>query len=123
MQKGFCNMIKFICYPRCSTCKKAQKYLDDHGIRYEYRDISIDNPSEKELRKWHKMSSLELRKFFNTSGMLYRDLNLKDKLKTMSEDEQFKLLSSNGLLVKRPLLIDGDKVLVGFKESEYQDLS
>ena len=123
MQKGFCNMIKFICYPRCSTCKKAQKYLDDHGIKYEYRDISIDNPSEKELRKWHKMSSLELRKFFNTSGMLYRDLNLKDKLKTMSEDEQFKLLSSNGLLVKRPLLIDGDKVLVGFKESEYQDLS
>lgn len=116
-------MIKFICYPRCSTCRKAQKYLDDHGIKYEYRDISIDNPSEKELRKWHKMSSLELRKFFNTSGMLYRDLNLKDKLKTMSEDEQFKLLSSNGLLVKRPLLIDGDKVLVGFKESEYKDLS
>lgn len=116
-------MIKFICYPRCSTCKKAQKYLDDHGIKYEYRDISIDNPSEKELRTWHKKSGLDLKKFFNTSGMLYRDLNLKDKLKTMSEDEQFKLLSSNGLLVKRPLLIDGDKVLVGFKESEYKNLS
>ena len=115
-------MIKFICYPRCSTCKKAQNYLDDHKIKYEYRDIAKDNPSEDELRIWHKMSGLDLKKFFNTSGMLYRDLNLKDKLKTMPEDEQFKLLASNGLLVKRPLLINGNKVLVGFKESDYQQL-
>ena len=112
----------FICYPRCSTCKKAQKYLDDNAIKYDYRDISVDNPSEAELRKWHKASGLPLRKFFNTSGMLYRDMNLKDKLDQMSEDEQFKLLASNGLLVKRPLLINKDKVLVGFKLSEYEEL-
>ena len=110
----------FICYPRCSTCRKAQQYLDDHGVKYEYRDIALDNPGEKELRKWHRLSGLELKRFFNTSGMLYRDMNLKEKLETMSEDEQFRLLSSNGLLVKRPLLIDGDKVLVGFKEKEYE---
>ena len=122
MQKGFYRMIKFICYTRCSTCKKAQKYLDDHGIRYEYRDIAKDNPSEAELRKWHKISHLELRKFFNTSGILYREMNLKDRLKTMSEDEQFKLLSTNGLLVKRPLLISDKKVLVGFRESDYKQL-
>ena len=114
--------MKFLCYPKCSTCKKAQKYLDDHKISYEYRDIVLDNPSEKELRKWHKLSGLDLKKFFNTSGMLYRDLKLKDRLPEMSEDEQFKLLASNGLLVKRPLLIDNDKVFVGFKLSEYEEL-
>ena len=115
-------MIKFICYPRCSTCKKAQKYLDEHNIEYEYRDISIDNPNEDELRKWHKLSGLQLKKFFNTSGMLYRDMNLKERLNEMSDDEQFKLLSSNGLLVKRPILIDKNKVLVGFKLEEYEGL-
>ena len=114
--------MKLICYPKCSTCRKAQNYLDEHGIAYEYRDIAQDNPTEKELRKWHRMSGLELKRFFNTSGMLYRDLNLKDRLPEMSEDEQFKLLASNGLLVKRPLLIDKDKVLVGFKVEEYERL-
>ena len=115
-------MIKFICYPRCSTCRKAQKFLDDNNIRYEYRDIAKDNPNEKELRKWHRLSGLELKKFFNTSGMLYRDMNLKDRLLSMPEDEQFKLLASNGLLVKRPLLIKDDKVLVGFKLADYEEL-
>lgn len=114
--------MKFICYPRCSTCRKAQDFLDDHGIEYEYRDIAKDNPTEKELRKWHKQSGLELKRFFNTSGMLYRDLKLKERLPEMSEDEQFRLLASNGLLVKRPLLVTADKVLVGFKLSEYEEL-
>ena len=114
------DMITFICYPRCSTCKKAQKWLDDNGIEYKFRDIKEKNPSEKELRKWHKKSGLPLKKFFNTSGNLYKDLHLKDKLPTMSDDEQFALLATDGMLVKRPILITGDTVLVGFKEAEYQ---
>ena len=113
-------MNQFICYPRCSTCKKAQKWLDDNGIEYKFRDIKEKNPTEKELRMWHKKSGLPLKKFFNTSGNLYKDLHLKDKLPTMSDDEQFSLLATDGLLVKRPILITGDTVLVGFKETEYE---
>lgn len=113
-------MDQFICYPRCTTCKKAQKWLDENGIAYKFRDIKEKNPSEKELRKWHKKSGLPLKKFFNTSGNLYKELHLKDKLADMSEDEQFALLATDGLLVKRPILITADAVLVGFKEEEYK---
>ena len=114
-------MDQFICYPRCTTCKKAQKWLDENGIDYKFRDIKEKNPSEKELRKWHKKSGLPLKKFFNTSGNLYKELHLKDKLADMSEDEQFALLATDGLLVKRPILITADAVLVGFKEEEYKN--
>ena len=109
-----------VCYPRCSTCKKAVKWLEDNGIEYTYRDIKEDNPTEKELREWHATSGLPLKRFFNTSGMLYRDMQLKDKLPSMSEDEMFKLLASDGLLVKRPIAVADGKVLVGFKEAEWE---
>lgn len=112
----------FICYPKCSTCRKAQKFLDDNKISYDLRDIKEDNPTEKELRKWYKTSGLPLKKFFNTSGLLYKQMDLKNKLPSMSEDEMIKLLASDGMLVKRPLLIDGDKVLTGFKEELYREL-
>ncbi|MBQ6384693.1 MAG: arsenate reductase family protein [Lachnospiraceae bacterium] len=112
----------FVCYPRCSTCKKAQKWLDTHSISYTLRDIKEDRPTEEELREWHRISGLPLRKFFNTSGQQYRALSLKDKLPSMSEDEQFALLATDGMLVKRPLLIAEDRVLVGFKEAEYESL-
>ena len=108
-----------VCYPRCGTCKKAVKWLEDNNIEYTYRDIKLDNPTEEELRKWHTASGLPLKKFFNTSGMLYKEMNLKDKLPEMSEDEMFSLLASNGLLVKRPIAVAGDKVLVGFKEADW----
>ena len=111
-----------VCYPRCSTCKKAVKWLEDNGIEYTYRDIKADNPTEKELREWHATSGLPLKRFFNTSGMLYRDMQLKDKLPSMSEDEMFKLLASDGLLVKRPIAVADGKVLVGFKEAEWEAL-
>ena len=110
----------FVQYPRCSTCKKAKAWLDDHGIDYVDRHIVEDNPTADELRTWNEMSSLPLRRFFNTSGMLYRDMQLKDKLPGMSEDEQFELLASNGMLVKRPLVILDDAVLVGFREKEWE---
>ena len=113
-------MNQFICYPRCTTCKKAQAWLDANKVEYKYRDIKEKNPTEKELRKWHKKSGLPLKKFFNTSGNLYKELKLKDKLPTMSEDEQFALLATDGLLVKRPILITADQVLVGFKEADYE---
>ena len=112
-------MIKFICYPKCTTCQKAKKWLDDNKIEYELRDIKEDNPSLEELTIWYKMSGLPLKKFFNTSGLLYKSMELKDKLPTMSEEEQLKLLSTDGMLVKRPLVIGEDFVLVGFKESEW----
>ena len=112
----------FICYEKCSTCKKAEKFLSDHGITYTKRAINTDNPTYEELKKWVKMSNLPINKFFNTSGKLYRELGIKDKLKDMSDDEILKLLSTDGMLVKRPLLISEDKVLVGFKEEEYQKL-
>ena len=112
----------FICYPKCATCRKAQKWLDDHGVQYELRNIKEDNPTEDELRLWHARSGLPLKRFFNTSGLQYKALNLKDRLPSMSEDEQFSLLASDGMIVKRPILITADKVLVGFKESEYAEL-
>ena len=114
-------MIKFICYPKCTTCQKAKKWLDDNKIEYELRDIKEDNPSFEELSVWHSMSGLPLKKFFNTSGLLYKSMELKDKLPTMSEEEQLKLLATDGMLVKRPLVIGDDFVLVGFKESEWNE--
>ena len=113
--------MKFICYPKCTTCQKAKKWLDDNEIEYELRDIKEDNPSYEELSAWHKMSGLPLKKFFNTSGLLYKSMELKDKLPTMSEEEQLKLLATDGMLVKRPLVIGQDFVLVGFKEREWSD--
>ena len=115
-------MMLAVCYPRCGTCKKAVKWLEDNNIEYTYRDIKLDNPTEEELRKWHEMSGLPLKKFFNTSGMLYKEMKLKDKLPEMSEDEMFGLLASDGLLVKRPIAVAGDKVLVGFKETAWEAL-
>ena len=112
-------MLKFICYPKCTTCQKARKWLDDNGIKYEFRDIKLDNPTLDELTGWYKKSGLPLKKFFNTSGLLYKSLDLKNKLPTMSEDEMLKLLASDGMLVKRPLLIGDNFVLVGFKEAEW----
>ena len=110
-----------ICYPRCGTCKKAQKWLDEKGIEYDYRDIKEDNPSLDELKRWYAQSGLELKRFFNTSGQLYKSMALKDKLPLMSEEEKLSLLSGDGMLVKRPILIDGDTVLVGFKESDWAE--
>ena len=109
----------FICYPKCSTCQKARKWLEEHGREYTERHIVEDNPTYEELKKWHEMSGLALKKFFNTSGMLYKEMQLKDKLPTMSEDEQLQLLATNGMLVKRPLLVMDDTVLVGFKEVDW----
>ena len=114
-------MIKFICYPKCTTCQKALRWLDDNKIAYEFRDIKENNPSIEELTAWHKMSGLPLKKFFNTSGLLYKSMELKTKLPTMSEDEQLELLATDGMLVKRPLVIGDDFVLVGFKESEWSE--
>lgn len=112
----------FVCYPKCSTCAKAQKFLDEHNLNYEYRDIKACNPTVEELKKWHLLSGLPLNKFFNTSGLLYRSLELKDKLPSMSDEEKYQLLSTDGMLVKRPLLITDKQVLVGFKENEYEKL-
>ena len=112
-------MINFICYPKCTTCQKARKWLDDNKIEYKFRDIKFDNPALDELTEWYKKSGLPLKKFFNTSGLLYKSLDLKNKLPTMSEDEMLKLLASDGMLVKRPLVIGADFVLVGFKENEW----
>lgn len=112
----------FIYYPKCSTCQKAKKWLDEHNIEYEWRDIKENKPSVEELREWHNRSGLEIKKFFNTSGLLYKSMNLKEKLPEMSEDEKIKLLASDGMLVKRPLLITDDKVLVGFREAAYEEL-
>ena len=109
----------FICYPKCSTCQKARKWLEEHGVEYTERHIVEENPTYDELKKWHEMSGLALKKFFNTSGMLYKEMQLKDKLPAMSEDEQLQLLATNGMLVKRPLLVTGDTVLVGFKEAKW----
>ena len=114
-------MITFIHYPKCSTCKKAKKWLDDTQVPYDERDIKKENPSYDELYNWQKMSGMPLKKFFNTSGMLYKELNLKDKLTAMSEEEQLKLLASDGMLVKRPLVVGDDFVLVGFKEESWNE--
>ncbi len=113
-------MTTFLCYPKCATCKKAQKWLNDNKIEISIRDIAKENPTENELRDWHKASGLPLKKFFNTSGKKYKEQHLKDKLPGMSDDEQFRLLATDGLLVKRPILVDGSAVLVGFKEEDWQ---
>ena len=109
----------FLCYPKCTTCQRAQKWLDDHGVAYTLRNIKEDNPTEEELRAWHERSGLPLKRFFNTSGLQYKALHLKDRLPQMTGDEQFSLLASDGMLVKRPILISDDFVLVGFREAEY----
>lgn len=114
-------MLKFICYPKCTTCQKAKKWLDDNGIQYELRDIKENKPTLAELTEWHQKSRLSLRKFFNTSGLLYKSLELKSKLPTMTDDELLRLLATDGMLVKRPLLIGDDLVLTGYKESEWAD--
>ena len=111
-----------LCYKKCSTCQKALKWLDANGIKYEERPIKEEHPSQEELREWYKKSGLPLKKFFNTSGMLYKEMQLKDKLADMSDEEQFALLATNGMLVKRPLIIGDDFVLVGFKEAEWERL-
>ena len=111
----------FIQYAKCGTCIKARKWLDAHGITYEIRDIITHNPSTAEIGSWLKASNLPIRKFFNTSGMLYKEMKLKDKLPTMSEDEQLQLLSTNGMLVKRPVIVNGDMVLTGFKVAEWEE--
>ena len=114
-------MLKVYCYSRCTTCQKALKWLDAKGVKYELIDIKENNPDEKALRKYYAMSGLPLKRFFNTSGIQYRELELSKKLPDMSEDEQFKLLSSDGMLVKRPLLVGKDFVLTGFKEAEWSE--
>lgn len=116
-------MITFVCYPKCSTCQKAQKWLDAHQIAYQLRDIKTDNPTAEELAAWHALSGLPLKKFFNTSGLLYRSQELKDKLPNMTEDEMLALLATNGMLIKRPILVGDEFVLVGFKEKEWVDRS
>ena len=112
----------FIQYPPCSTCQKAKKWLDARGIAYTDRHIKEQNPTYEELKHWYGISGLPLKKFFNTSGMLYKSLNLKEKLPTMTEEEQLRLLATDGMLVKRPLVIKGDTVLTGFKEAEWEKI-
>lgn len=111
----------FVEYPRCTTCKKAKKWLDDNHISYTDRHIKEDNPTAEELKEWHTKSGLPLKRFFNTSGNLYKEMGLKDKLPSMSEEEQYELLATDGMLVKRPILVEEDTVLVGFKEAEWEE--
>ena len=113
-------MLKFICYAKCTTCQKAKKWLDDNKIEYELRDIKQENPTLEDLTEWYKKSGLPLKKFFNTSGLLYKSMDLKNKLPDMTEDEMLQLLSTDGMLVKRPILVADNFVLVGFKESEWE---
>jgi arsenate reductase len=119
-QEGEWNM-QFIEYAKCSTCKKAKNWLDAKGLSYETRPIKEENPTAEELKAWHKKSGLPLKRFFNTSGNLYKELGLKDKLGEMGEEEQYQLLATDGMLVKRPILLEGDMVLVGFKEKEWEE--
>ena len=113
--------MEFVCYPKCTTCQKAKKWLNENQIEYTERHIAEDNPSYDELKEWHRKSGLPLKKFFNTSGLLYKENNLKEKLPAMSEEELLQLLATNGMLVKRPIIVDGDSVLVGFKEAEWSE--
>ena len=113
--------MEFVCYPKCTTCQKAKKWLNENQIEYTERHIAEDNPSYDELKEWYGKSGLPLKKFFNTSGLLYKENNLKEKLPAMSEEEQLQLLATNGMLVKRPIIVDGDSVLVGFKEAEWSE--
>lgn len=112
--------VLFIEYPKCSTCKKAKKWLDEHGVKYDDRHIKEQRPTRQELEKWYGMSGFLLKRFFNTSGVLYKQLGLKDKLPQMSEEQQIDLLATDGMIVKRPLIIADDFVLVGFKEKEWE---
>jgi len=116
-------MITVLCYEKCTTCKKALKWLDDNNIKYSNRPIKEENPSIDELKKWHKKSGLDLKKFFNTSGLLYKEKKLSVKLPAMSEEEQYKLLASDGMLVKRPLLITSSGICPGFKEELWKELT
>ena len=111
----------FLCYPKCTTCQKARAYLDANGISYEFRDIKLENPTLEELTTWWKASGLPLKKFFNTSGLQYKALNLKDKLPAMSEEEQLALLATDGMLVKRPILVGDGFVLMGFRQAEWDE--
>ena len=112
--------MQFICYPKCSTCQKARKWLEVNHLEFTERHIVEENPSYEELKEWYERSGMPLKKFFNTSGMLYKEMQLKDKLPTMSEEEQLKLLATNGMLVKRPLIVNGNIILTGFKEAEWE---
>lgn len=112
--------MQFICYPKCSTCQKARKWLEANHLEFTERHIVEENPFYEELKEWYAESGLPLKKFFNTSGMLYKEMQLKDKLPTMSEEEQLKLLATNGMLVKRPLIVNGNIILTGFKEAEWE---
>lgn len=112
----------FVCYPKCTTCQKTKKWLTEKGISFEERDIKTENPTKEELDAWYKKSGLPLKRFFNTSGILYKEMKLKDRLPEMTEDEQLTLLSTDGMLVKRPILISDEQVLVGFKEKEWETL-
>ena len=112
----------FLQYPKCGTCRKAKKWLQDNNIEFIDRDITIDNPTKDELKIWYEKSGLELKKFFNTSGVLYKEMGLKDKIKDMSEDEMLELLSTNGKLVKRPIVVNDNMILVGYKEENYEKL-
>ena len=114
--------VLFVCYPKCTTCQKALKWLDAHGVDVTVRDIKQQNPTEEELRDWHRKSGLPLKRFFNTSGLLYKSMGLSKKLPELSEQEQFNLLASDGMLVKRPIAVSGDTVLVGFKEADWEAL-
>lgn len=113
--------MQFICYPKCSTCQKARKWLEANHLEFTERHIVEENPSYEELKEWYAESGLPLKKFFNTSGMLYKEMQLKDKLPTMNEEEQLKLLATNGMLVKRPLIVNGNIILTGFKEAEWEN--
>lgn len=112
----------FVCYPKCSTCKKAENWLKENGITYQLRDIKLENPQKEELREWFQKSGLELKRFFNTSGMRYKELNLKDRLPSMSDEEKLELLATDGMLVKRPIFVNEERVLVGFREKEWDAL-
>ena len=114
-------MLTFICYSKCTTCQKAKKWLDEHRVEYALRDIKTENPSLAELAEWHEKSGLALKKFFNTSGLLYKSMDLKTRLPEMSEEEMLSLLATDGMLVKRPLLIGDEFVLVGFKEAQWEE--
>ena len=111
----------FVCYPKCTTCQKAQKWLDDQGVSYEIRNIKTENPTQDELRAWHAKSGLPLKRFFNTSGLQYKALGLKDKLPSMTEDEQYALLATDGMLVNRPILVSDSAVIPGFREAEWTE--
>lgn len=115
-------MLLFVEYPKCTTCQKAKKWLDEKGIEYIDRHIKEENPTAEELKEWHKKSEMPLKKFFNTSGMLYKSMQLKDKLPNMSEEEQYELLASDGMLVKRPVIVGDDFVLTGFREKEWEKI-